>query len=92
MTTNTAGIPEFSAFDYIPRTMACIFGTITNAICIAVFLNPKMKDISFKYMLAQSVSDLYLFLLLFSPLYFCLTNEISFAVQLYFMILDNYLI
>lgn len=35
----------------------CLFGCLTNGISIAVFLNPQMKDISFKYMLVVSMSD-----------------------------------
>jgi hypothetical protein len=35
----------------------CVFGLVTNLINIAVFLNPQMKDFSFKYMLASSLSD-----------------------------------
>lgn len=43
---------------YLPLPLVCLIGVITNALNIVVFLNPKMKDISFKYMLAISVADL----------------------------------
>lgn len=46
----------------------CIFGLITNSLNIIVFLNKKMKDPSFKYMLCISISDfIYLGLLIFMP-------------------------
>ena len=93
---STTRIPEFSAtFFYaaIPKSVACIFGSITNAICIAVFLSPKMKDISFKYMLAQSISDfIYLFALSFQLLYYCSINKIrqSLPIQLFIITVDDY--
>lgn len=37
-----------------------LFGVIANLINISVFLNPKMKEISFKYMLANAISDVFL--------------------------------
>ncbi len=40
-----------------------IFGCITNLVNIAVLINPKMKDISFKYILVTCICDL-LFLML----------------------------
>jgi hypothetical protein len=49
-----------------------IFGFLTNLISIIVLLNPKMKDISFKYLLATSISDLsYLFLCSYAFVYIC---------------------
>jgi hypothetical protein len=46
----------------------CVFGLITNSLNIIVFLNKKMKDPSFKYMLCISISDfIYLGLLIFMP-------------------------
>ena len=93
MTTNSTIIPAILITDFyfsIVKTAVCIFSTITNAICIAVFLSPKMKDISFKYMLAQSISDfVYSFSLSFQILYYCPIDQIrlSLANQLYFLII-----
>ena len=51
-----------SKWGYLLLPAICIFGFITNLINIIIFLNSKMKDISFKYLLAISFSDLlYLF-------------------------------
>jgi len=51
-----------SKWGYLLLPAICIFGFITNLINIIIFLNSKMKDISFKYLLAISISDLlYLF-------------------------------
>ena len=47
-----------SLLPYLPLPLVCLFGIITNSLNIAVFLNPKMKDSSFKYMLIISISDL----------------------------------
>ena len=43
---------------YLPLPLVCLFGVFANILNIIVFLNPKMKDISFKYMLVISISDL----------------------------------
>jgi hypothetical protein len=43
---------------YLLYPTICIFGFLTNLINIIVLVNPKMKDISFKYLLAISISDL----------------------------------
>ena len=82
---------NFQFFLNLPRTVVCIFGTITNSLCIAVFLSPKMKDISFKYMLAQSVSDfIYLFSLSFQLIEFSTENSIttSLLFQIYSVVID----
>ena len=42
---------------YVPPAIAA-FGVVTNSINTAVFLHPKMKDPTFKYLLASSISDL----------------------------------
>ena len=50
----------------------CIFGILTNLLNILVFLNAKMKDISFKYLLVTSISDLfYLVILSYSFIDLC---------------------
>ena len=47
-----------SKWGYLLLPAICIFGFLNNLINIIVFLNSKMKDISFKYLLAISISDL----------------------------------
>ena len=57
---------------YLVLPSLAIFGFLTNLISIIVLLNPKMKDISFKYLLATSISDLsYLFLCSYAFVYIC---------------------
>jgi hypothetical protein len=57
---------------YLVLPSLAIFGFITNLINIIVLINPKMKDISFKYLLATSISDLsYLFLCSYAFVYIC---------------------
>ena len=71
----------------------CIFGFVTNLLNIAVLLNPKMKDISFKYILATSLSDLlYLTLSGYSFVELCsdcpLNN--SYFTQIYIIFIDSF--
>ena len=73
----------------------CIFGFITNFINIIVLINPKMKDISFKYILATSISDL-IYLILESYSFFvlcsdCILHNIYFT-QFYDLIIFHYII
>jgi hypothetical protein len=69
---------------YIPTVIAS-FGVITNLINTAVFLHPKMKDPSFKYLLVISISDLiYLAMSLGAFNYLC---EKCLVRQSYFEIL-----
>ena len=92
MATNSTqfpAIPDFSVS--LVKLSACVLGTITNALCIAVFLSPKMKDISFKYMLAQSISDfIYLFSLSFQLIEFSAKDSIttSLLFQIYSVVID----
>ncbi len=84
--TNTSAFLMEYFYLSISRTVLCLFSTITNGICIAVFLSPKLKDVSFKYMLAQSISDfIYSFSLSFQILYFFPIDKVRFSLasQLY---------
>ena len=86
---------EFGYLDFyfaMPATISCVFGTLTNAICIVVFF--KMKgSVTFKYMLAQSISDfIYLSCLSFILISFSLDYSIrlNLATQIYcYLIRDN---
>ena len=80
-------------FLYIP-TLINAFGVVTNSINTAVFLHPKMKDPSFKYLLASSISDLaYLGLQLAAFNYICKNCLIrrSYFELLYFYIVKLFL-
>jgi hypothetical protein len=48
-----------SNWAYLILPSISIFGFITNILNICVLLSKKMKDISFKYLLATSISDLF---------------------------------
>ena len=78
----------------LPRTFTSFFGIITNILCIIVFVNPKMKDKSFNYMLANSICDcLYLTILIFQLVEFCGDCPIAkkFATQIYIIYFDSFL-
>ncbi len=61
-----------SRWGFLVLPALSIFGFFTNLINIVVLLNPKMKDVSFKYMLATSFGDLfYLFLCSYAFNYIC---------------------
>ena len=74
--------------------IVCTFGIITNGLNISVFLHSKMKDISFKYMLAISASNvLYNFLLLYGYIIYCEDCDLnkSFGTQVFKIIVNNHL-
>ncbi len=83
-----------SIFLLIQIPIACIFGMITNGLNILVFLNTKMKDISFKYMLAISLSNfIYDFILVYAYFIYCDNCYLfySYNTQVYKIIVNNYL-
>ena len=58
-TTNPAAVPSYSIHGiYYVGFVASIFGSLTNILCVLVFIHPKLKDSTFKFMLADSVVDL----------------------------------
>lgn len=78
---------------YIIPTV-CLFGTISNFLNIVVFVNKKMKDISFKYMILISLSDMtYLGLLLYASIIWCETCSFYsyYFTKLYEFIIDYYI-
>ncbi len=82
---------------YLIIPAICIFGFLTNLTNIAVLLNPKMKDISFKYILATSISDLiYYDLILESYSFFVLCTDCplhnTYFTQFYDFIVFHYII
>ncbi len=83
-----------SKWGYLILPIICLFGFFTNLINIIVFLNPKMKDISFKYLLATSVSDLfYLFLLSYSFIVQCADCPLhnTYFTQFYDFVIFHYI-
>lgn len=67
--------PDLISKIYVPISLipiVCSFSVITNLLNIAVFLHPKMKDATFKYMLMISVSNcLYAGLLSYGYVIYC---------------------
>jgi hypothetical protein len=56
----------------------CIFGCITNAINISVFMNSKFKDKIFDYLLLMSMSEfIYLLLIIFMAIPFAIYGSID---------------
>ena len=75
----------------------CILGVITNLTNIIVFLNPLLHDRTFKYMLANSISDLIYLSFFITDFYFLgefCTKECpitgTFAAQMFFFLVDDY--
>lgn len=63
----------------------CIFGFLTNLTNIVVLMNHRIKNISFKYLLATSSSDLfYLSLSIYCP------ENTSYFTQVYFIYIGHY--
>ena len=82
-----------SKWGYLLLPAICIFGFLNNLINIIVFLNSKMKDISFKYLLAISISDLlYLFSLSYLFISQCVDCPLhnTYFTHLYDFILFHY--
>ena len=83
-----------SRWGYLILPSICVFGFITNLTNIAVFLNPKMKDVSFKYLLAISISD-FLYVCLLSYSYIEICTECPFynlySTQFYLFYIKQYL-
>lgn len=68
-----------------------LLGIITNFINICVFLNPKLKDISYNYMLSNSITTFFYLIFLFMDSFFvvCINCQSS---QTYFASIYNILI
>ncbi len=79
----------------IPIPLICIMGMITNGLNTAVFLNSKMKNTTFKFMLAISINDFfYLLFNVFTTFVFCkdcssITE--SYIFNLLLLYIDDYL-
>lgn len=74
--------------------IVCLFGVVTNGLNIAVFLNSRMKDPTFKYMLAISISNfLYTGLLSYGYVVYCdeCTLNKSYGTQVFKIIVNNYI-
>jgi hypothetical protein len=95
---NETGEPDkitllpFWAFNELTFIAAC--GMLTNLVNISVFLNPKLKEKSYSYMLATSVSNFFYLSLLFVAHMFifclCSVGESYFAA-VYVIIIVDYL-
>jgi len=72
----------------------CIFGVLTNSLNAVVFIHPKMKDISFKYLLIISLSEIfYLGIESMKPINDCDECKINkyFSYQIYYVYFTDYL-
>ena len=87
---------EISIYNLIPLSLIpiiCLFGVVTNGLNIAVFLNSKMKDPSFKYMLAISIGNFfYNGLLSYGFIIFCEECALnkSYGTQVFKILINNY--
>ncbi len=83
-----------SNWSLLIQPFICTVGVIANGLNIAVFLNPKMKDVTFKYMLAISISDcIYLGLLSYVSFLSCSDCLFTknYATAFYAIFIDDYL-
>ena len=76
-------------------TVICSFGVLTNLINIAVFLNPSLKDATYRFMLSKSVVELiYVLINIFNILVYCGapcdSNFTSFAGQVFNLGFSSY--
>lgn len=81
-------------FFLLPIGFICILGVTFNSLNITVFLNPKMKDPTFKYMLAMSISNLfYNGFLSYGIALYCSECSISktYGTQVFVIFIDHYL-
>jgi len=79
---------------FISFPLISLFCCITNGLNIAVFLHSKMKDESFKYLLAKSISNfLYSILMIYSMILYCEECSINktYASQLYRIMINYYI-
>ena len=78
----------------IESGVICILGVLTNSLNAAVFIHPKMKDISFRYLLAISLGEI-LYLGMESVIFAnnCEDCELkkSYSYQIYYIYLTDYL-
>lgn len=95
--TDTLGISISRArndFKIMIFVFICLLGIFANAINIAVFIMPNMKDSSFKYMLTTSIVKMfYLKLLLIRLLISCENCSLKdfYITQIYHIIVYDYL-
>ncbi len=82
-----------SNWGYLVLPCISVFGFITNLLNVAVLLNKKMKDISFRYLLATSISDLfYLTIASYIFIYECKDNPLhnSYFTQFFDIYIAHY--
>lgn len=81
-------------WQYLILPQINIFGVITNVLSVAVFLNPKLEDPTFKYMLATSFNDIiYLILTSYNIMKYCAECPLytSYFTQIYLIYINDYL-
>ena len=91
-----SGSDEIGALFLQIASIICIIGVFTNLINISVFVNPRLNDRSFKYMLVNSIIKI-VFLSFFIIDYyilkeFCSDCEVTFTygAQMFFFLVDDY--
>jgi hypothetical protein len=88
-------LPMEDIIRLIPIPLICIMGMITNGLNTAVFLNSKMKNTTFKFMLAISINDF--FYLLFDVCIAinycknCSSIKNSYVYNLFLLYIEDYL-
>ena len=79
---------------YILTAIFCVTGVIFNILNVCVFMNSKMKDISFSYLLAISISDV-IYLACNAYLFVTYCNDCSinktYLTQIYFLYFHEFM-
>lgn len=76
-TTDYKNYPSLFTWTSHLRAILCTFGILTNILNMTVFLNTKLKDPSYKYMLAKSISNVVYLTIAFSVLFFVYCSDCS---------------
>ena len=89
--SNSSDSGSESHASYIPSLLFCSFGILTNALNIFVFVNARLKEQIFKYMLTMSIIDLFYCILAITES-FVLCHSCSFYNTIYRQICFIYIL
>ena len=79
---------------FVAMPIICVFGMVTNGLNAAVFMHPRMKDASFKYLLFMSLTEMvYLSLNVMLFITYCDDCHVTrtYATQVYLLISREFL-
>lgn len=65
-----SGIPSTDIWDLYTTGFVCLFGVLTNSVNICIFLNQRLKELSYKFMLVSSAINFTFLSFSFISMYF----------------------